>query len=278
MQFITKLINKSMNRFFFAHALRQCSMLILVGMLSFSAMAQQESKQRYTGADFFNGLDLPLIVGATYTPNGVETAGFFNSMCLEWRWKKTYSWFAPITIDTHNSNYSNLQLPNSNIFSGTVWYTEINLGVGHRIPLVKHIPAFYAAPRQQPLNLFVSVMPGVSIPTVKNVTPSPSPFSPTSSSPSPSPSPTSSSPFSPSPTSSSPLYDTPDASFTIVPSIKFNIGLEWLVDPRLCLFFQGSYIQHLTPTVIEQAAINAGLISHPNGPLAFSIGLSTFFL
>lgn len=256
-----------MERFFLSHALRKCSMLILVGMLSFSAMAQQERKQRYTGADFFNALDLPLIVGVTYTPNGVETAGFFSSMCLEWRWKKTYSWFAPITIDTHNSNYSNLQLPNSNILSGTVWYTEINLGVGYRIPLVKDIAEFYSAPRQQPLNFYVSVMPGVTIPTVKNVTL----FSPSSL-------PVSTPSSSSSQGTSEPLYDTPDALFTIVPSIKFNAGIEWLVDPRLCLFFQASYIQHLTPTVLEQAAIEAGSISRPSGPLAFSIGLSTFFL
>ena len=83
-----------------------------------------EERVGYTGSDFFNGLDLPLIVGATYTPNQLQTAGFITSMCLEWRWHKTYSWYVPITIDTHNANYSQLKLPNSNILSGTVWYTE----------------------------------------------------------------------------------------------------------------------------------------------------------
>ena len=59
--------------------------------------------------------------------------------------------------------------------------------------------------------------------------------------------------------------------------MKFTAGFEWFVDPRLCLFAQAMYIQHLTPTVIEQAAISQSLASAPTGPLMFCVGLSTFF-
>ena len=220
-----------------------------------------EERVGYTGSDFFNGLDLPLIVGASYTPNQLQTAGFITSMCLEWRWHKTYSWYVPITIDTHNANYSQLKLPNSNILSGTVWYTEAHIGVGYRVPVVKDIVSFYEKPYRQAVDFYFSVQPGLSIPTIKNVQlAAPEDYAAVGAV-----------------EASEPLYSTPDAAFTCVPSMKFTAGFEWFVDPRLCLFAQAMYIQHLTPTVIEQAAISQSLASAPTGPLMFCVGLSTFF-
>ena len=34
-----------------------------------------EERVGYTGSDFFNGLDLPLIVGASYTPQSAANSG-----------------------------------------------------------------------------------------------------------------------------------------------------------------------------------------------------------
>lgn len=240
--------------------MRKTILTVLLFALACPLFAQEATseKRRYTGEDFFNALDLPIVFGATYTPKGIEGLGFNTTMCLEWRWHKTYSWYVPITIDTHNSNYKNLQLDNSNIINGTVWYTDINIGVGYRIPLVKDISSFYRNPYQNKLDIFLSLQPGVSVPVVKNVE-----FAealPTDY-----------------PSVEDPVYSTPDAAFSMVPSMKFTAGLEWFVDPKLCLFAEAAYVQHLTPTVIEKAAINQGLINGPIGPLMFSIGLSTFF-
>jgi len=243
--------------------MKKLILVVCACALSFAAVAQETAeKKRYTGEDFFNALDLPIVFGATYTPKGIEGVGFNTTMCLEWRWHKTYSWYVPITIDTHNSTYGrdekhdrpNLFLDGSNIISGTVWYTDINIGAGYRIPLVKDINAFYANPYQNKLDLFLSVQPGVSVPVVKNVEL-----------------------VSNNPATGESQYATPDAAFSMVPTMKFTAGLEWFVDPKLCLFMEAAYVQHLTPTVIEKAAINQELIRCPNGPLLFSIGLSTFF-
>lgn len=245
------------------------SLLLLLTSTIYAAKADKsvpvrnyyEERVGYTGGDFFNGLDLPLIVGVTYTPGNLQTAGFITSMCLEWRWKKTYSWYVPITIDTHNANYSQLKLSNSNILSGTVWYTEAHIGVGYRVPVVKDIVSFYEKPYRQPVDFYMCVQPGLSIPTVKNVlVAAPEDYTAVGSV-----------------GTVEPLYTTPDADFTVVPSLKFTAGFEWFVDPKLCIFAQAMYIQHLTPTVLEQAAISQSLASGPTGPLMFCIGLSTFF-
>ena len=247
-------------------------LLLFFTSVAFADKANKQAPERnyyeerigYTGGDFFNGLDLPLIVGATYTPGNLQTAGFITSMCLEWRWKKTYSWYVPITIDTHNANYSQLKLSNSNILSGTVWNTEAHIGVGYRVPVVKDIVSFYEKPYRQPVDFYVCLQPGITMPTVKNVQlATPEDLAAVG--------------VAPSLQASEPLYSTPDAAFTVVPSLKFTAGFEWFVDPKLCIFAQAMYIQHLMPTVLEQAAMAQSLASSPTGPLMFCIGLSTFF-
>lgn len=232
---------------------------ILLAACALCAHAQQAEKPRYTGGDFFNALDLPLMLGATMNPTGIESPGFNSTMCLEWRWHKTYSWYVPITIDTYNANYGgpkrpDLTIDGTNIINGSIWYNDVNLGVGYRFPLVKDIRSFYQKPYQNALDFFVGIQPGVSLPSVKNIS----------------------------------AYEvnaqgelvngrTVDSEFRMVPNVKFSAGLEWFVDPKLCLFLQAAYVQHLTPTILEQAAINQGLLNGPTGPLMLSIGLSTFF-
>lgn len=230
----------------------------VIALASLAVLAQD--KPKYTGGDFFNALDLPLMLGATMNPTGLESPGFNSTMCLEWRWHKTYSWYVPITIDTYNANYGgsdkrpDLTIDGTNIISGTIWYNDVNLGLGYRIPLVKDIRSFYAKPYQNVVDFFVGIQPGVSIPSVKNI-----------------------SAYSVDAEGVIHEARTEDSAFRMVPNLKFSAGVEWFVDPKLCLFLQAAYVQHLTPTILEQAAIRQGLATGPTGPLMFSVGLSTFF-
>lgn len=237
--------------------------IVLSVFLACSLVAAAQENPKYTGGDFFNALDLPLMLGVTCNPTGIESPGFNSTMCLEWRWHKTYSWYVPITIDTYNANYGSsdnhprrhdLSIDGTNIISGTIWYNDVNLGVGYRIPLVKDIRSFYANPYQNKLDFFVGVQPGVSIPSVKNITA-----------------------YTIGADGAIENAKTEDSEFRMVPNIKFSAGLEWFVDPKLCLFLQAAYVQHLTPTILEEAAIRQNLMNGPTGPLMFSVGLSTFF-
>lgn len=55
-------------------------------------------KPRYTFSDFFDALDLPTVLGAGITPNGIEGATFNSSMRLGWRHHKSYGTFAFISF------------------------------------------------------------------------------------------------------------------------------------------------------------------------------------
>lgn len=206
-------------------------------------------KPRYTFGDFFDALDLPTVLGAGITPNGIEGATFNSSMRLGWRHHKSYGTFAFISFDIHSNTYDSLCVAGTNVRTGEVWYYEIGMGVGYRIPLVKDIRGFYAQPYFNHWDFFVSVEPGVSIPYVKTVVP---------------------------------LDGTGDAyqlkdKFSAVPTLRFAAGVEWFIVHNFGVFAEAAYIQHLTPTVIEQAAIDKGLIKAPSGPIVLSIGLSLFF-
>ena len=63
----------------------------------------------------------------------------------------------------------------------------------------------------------------------------------------------------------------------VVPTLRFSAGVEWFIFHNFAVFAEASYTQHLMPTIIEQAAIKQKQIKHPSGPLTFSIGLSLFF-
>lgn len=126
---------------------------------------------RYTFSDFFDALDLPTVLGAGVTPNGIESATFNSSMRLAWRHHKGYGTYVFIAFDTHSNTYDSLSVAGTNVRTGEVWYYEIGLGLGYRIPLVKDLRAYYAQPYFNRFDFFAYVQPGVSIPYVKTVAP-----------------------------------------------------------------------------------------------------------
>ena len=228
---------------------------VLCSVVSMGLFAQNDSitaqptKDKYTFGDFFDALDLPTVLGAGVTPNGIEGATFNSAMRLGWRHHKNYGTFVYITYDTHSNTYKdmNLQFAGSNFRNAEIWYNEVGMSVGYRFPLVKDIKAFYENPYFHPWDFFVSMQPGVSIATVKNATP----------------------------------LDDHTFEMTnidrVVPTLRFSAGVEWFIFSNFAVFAEAAYTQHLMPTLIEQAAINKGDIKHPSGPINISVGLSLFF-
>jgi hypothetical protein len=208
---------------------------------------------KYTFGDFFDALDLPTVLGVGVTPNGIEGATFNSAMRLGWRHHKNYGVFVYITYDTHSNTYDSLCVEGTNVCNGEVWYNEVGMSVGYRFPLVKDIKAFYENPYFHPWDFYMSIQPGVSIATVKNITPEP----------------LNSSTSEPSYTMSN--YD------HVVPTLRMSAGVEWFIVPNFAVFAESSYTQHLMPTVIESAAIEKGAIKRPSGPITISVGLSLFF-
>jgi hypothetical protein len=208
---------------------------------------------KYTFGDFFDALDLPTVLGVGVTPNGIEGATFNSAMRLGWRHHKNYGVFVYITYDTHSNTYDSLCVEGTNVRNGEVWYNEVGMSVGYRFPLVKDIKAFYENPYFHPWDFYMSIQPGVSIATVKNITPEP----------------LNSSTSEPSYTMSN--YD------HVVPTLRMSAGVEWFIVPNFAVFAESSYTQHLMPTIIESAAIEKGAIKHPSGPITISVGLSLFF-
>ena len=239
--------------------MKKISMIIvLCSTMSMGLFAQdrvEPSKEKYTFSDFFDALDLPTVLGAGITPNGIEGATFNSAMRLGWRHHKNYGTFVYITYDTHSNTYDSLNIQGSNIYNGEVWYNEVGISVGYRFPLVKDIKTFYENPYFHPWDIYVSVQPGVSIATVKNITS----------------------------LNNSDTQNNSEQSYTmsnydhVVPTLRFSAGVEWFIMSNFGVFAEASYTQHLLPTIIEQAAIDKGDIQHPSGPLTFSIGLSLFF-
>ena len=209
-----------------------------------------QAKDKYTFGDFFDALDLPTVLGVGITPNGIEGATFNSAMRLGWRHHKNYGTFVYITYDTHSNTYDSLYVQGSNVFNGEVWYNEIGMSVGYRLPLVKDIKAFYKNPYFHPWDFYMSIQPGVSIATVKNITPESS--------------------------TSEPSYTMSNVDH-VVPTLRFSAGVEWFIFPNFGVFAEAAYTQHLLPTIIEQAAIDQEDISRPSGPITLSVGLSLFF-
>ena len=209
------------------------------------------AKDKYTFGDFFDALDLPTVLGVGVTPNGIEGGTFNSAMRLGWRHHKNYGVFVYITYDTHSNTYDSLCVEGTNVRNGEVWYNEVGMSVGYRFPLVKDIKAFYEKPYFHPWDVYVSVQPGVSIATVKNIEL------------------INSSSEEPSYTMSN--YD------HVVPTLRMSAGVEWFIVPNFAVFAESSYTQHLMPTIIESAAIENGAIKHPSGPITISVGLSLFF-
>ena len=219
-------------------------------------VTNEAPKDKYTFGDFFDALDLPTVLGVGLTPNGIEGGTFNSAMRLGWRHHKNYGTFVYITYDTHSNEYKDLKVNGTNFRSGEVWYNEIGMSVGYRLPLVKDIKAFYENPYFHPWDFFVSVQPGVSIATVKYAEPYSS-------------------------TNASEMTTEPEYQMTnfdhIVPTLRFSAGVEWFIFHNFAVFAEAAYTQHLMPTIIEQAAIEKGDIKHSSGPITISVGLSLFF-
>ena len=156
-----------MNRFL---TIVLCS-IVSMGLFAQNDTTALQAKDKYTFGDFFDALDLPTVLGVGITPNGIEGATFNSAMRLGWRHHKNYGTFVYITYDTHSNKYDSLVVKGTNVRSGEVWYNEIGISVGYRIPLVANIRKFYQNPYFHPWDFFVSVQPGVSIATVKNMVP-----------------------------------------------------------------------------------------------------------
>ena len=212
-----------------------------------------EVQEKYTFGDFFDALDLPTVIGVGITPNGIEGATFNTAMRLGWRHHKNYGTFVYITYDTHSNTYDSLHVQGSNVLNGEVWYNEIGMSVGYRFPVVKDIKAFYENPYFHPWDFYMSIQPGVSIATVKNITPE-----------------------SLNSSTSEPSYTMSNYDH-VVPTLRFSAGVEWFIFPNFGIFAEAAYTQHLLPTIIEQAAIDQEEISRPSGPITLSVGLSLFF-
>ena len=238
-------------------------LLVLCSLWSVGIFAQNNSesiKNKYTFGDFFDALDLPTVLGVGFTPNGIESATFNSAMRLGWRHHKNYGTFVYITYDTHSNKYDSLVIQGSNIRNGEVWYNEIGMSVGYRIPLVKDIKAFYEKPYFHPWDFFVSIQPGISIATVKNI----EPYYPTLND-------VLSDGIIIEPSYEMKNYD------HIVPTLRFSAGVEWFIFHNFAIFAEAAYTQHIMPTIIEQAAINRGKIKSPSGAMTLSVGLSVFF-
>lgn len=220
--------------------------------------SEHSGVKRYTFADFFDALDLPTVLGAGFRPDGIESASFNAGLRLGWRHHKNYGAFVYLSYNPYSTTYDSLCVANTNVCSGENWYHEVSIGVGYRVPLVRDIRGFYQNPYFHEWDFFCAICPGAKINVVKNVEPmADSQFSTPSAQPSPS-------------------YRLTDQT-TVIPTLGFSAGVEWFVMPNFGIFVEAAYVQHLMPTVVEQAAIEQGRIRHASGPISFSAGLALFF-
>ena len=212
---------------------------------------EQSGVKRYTFSDFFDALDLPTILGASFRPDGIESASFNAGLRLGWRHHKNYGVFVYLSYNPYSATYDSLCVANTNVRSGENWYHEVSIGVGYRVPLVRDIRGFYQNPYFHEWDFFCAIWPGATINVVKNVEPMADFVS-------------------------SPSYRLTDQT-TVIPTLGFSAGVEWFVMPNFGIFVEAAYVQHLMPTVVEQAAIKQGRIRHTAGPMSFNAGLSLFF-
>ena len=219
---------------------------------------EQSGVKKYTFGDFFDALDLPTVLGAGFRPDGIESASFNAGLRLGWRHHKNYGAFVYLSYNPYSATYDSLCVANTNVRSGENWYHEVSIGVGYRVPLVRDIRGFYQNPYFHKWDFFCAVWPGAKINVVKNVEPM------------------ADSQFSRSEEQPTPSYRLTDQT-TVIPTLGFSAGVEWFVMPNFGIFVEAAYVQHLMPTVVEQAAIQQGRIRHPAGPISFNAGLSLFF-
>ena len=219
---------------------------------------EQSGVKKYTFGDFFDALDLPTVLGAGFRPDGIESASFNAGLRLGWRHHKNYGAFVYLSYNPYSATYDSLCVANTNVRSGENWYHEMSIGVGYRVPLVHDIRGFYQNPYFHEWDFFCAIWPGAKINVVKNVEPmaDAQPSTPDAQ--------------------PSPSYRLTDQT-TVIPTLGFSAGVEWFVMPNFGIFVEAAYVQHLMPTVVEQAAIKQGRIRHAAGPMSFNAGLSLFF-
>lgn len=226
-----------------------CVAAALCGAVLACAQDTTEVKKKYTFGDFFDAVELPTMVGVGITPAGYEGVTFNTAFRLGWREGRTYGGFAYIEYDMHMAEYKELKLSDQlTVRNGDVTYNDLYLAGGYRLPLVKDLGAYYRKPYHNPVSLFVATGPGLSIPQIK------APIS-----------------------SADGSVTMTEVENPMVPAWKVALGVDWLIIPQLGVFLETSYTQHLKPTLIEQAAIEAGTIKGPSGPLMFQLGLCMFF-
>lgn len=239
---------------------------------------------KYTGDDFFTALDLPTCFGVSHTPKNMESVSLYMKLCLEWRQHRTYGLYVPLDADSHSCTYKDLQLKDHeqlkelNVMSGEVWYYDIMLGVGYRVPIVRNIKEFYAHPYHNRFNFFACVQPGLTVGWVKQVTPR----------------------MQVGEMADALLaikgtdlsrdelitmlntgienarYDLED-KHNVIPSIRFSAGFECFVAHNFSLFLEGGYIIHEQPTILEKAFYASDPERGRVGPIILSIGFSGFF-
>ena len=215
--------------------------------------------EHYNFGNFFDQLDLPTCLGVSYTPNRMESVGFYAKMSVEWRQRKNFGWFAAVGMDTHSCTYDDVQMRTYkgepiNVTSGEIWYYDINLGAGYRLPIVKDLAAFYEHPYFSNFNVSLLVQPGITIPYVKQVTQVYLNEN------------------------GDVRYKTEDR-YNSAPSLRLTAAFEWFVMPKFAISVEAAYIQHLLPTMLEKAYYNYDVNPKPlyAGPLVFNIGLTGFF-
>ncbi len=219
---------------------------------------EPDAKEKYTFGDFFDALDLPTVLGVGFRPDGIESASFNAGLRLGWRHHKNYGTFVYLSYNPYSATYDSLLVQNTNVRSGENWYHEVSIGVGYRVPLVRDIRGFYQHPYFHSWDFFCAIWPGAKINVVKNVEPmADAQHSTLNAQP-------------------SPAYRLTDQT-TVIPTLGFSAGVEWFVMSNFGIFVEAAYVQHLLPTVVEQAAIEQGRIRHPAGPISFSAGLALFF-
>ena len=219
-----------------------------------------EPVTNYTLGRWFSELDVPTCFGVSYTPNRMESVSFYAKMCLEWRLRKNYGWFAAVGIDNNTTHYKNVQMVDQwnkseiNVISGQILYYSLFLGPGYRLPLVANLQEFYEHPYFNKFNVSLMLQPGATLALPQHVS------------------------VVGISDQGNVQYAT-NSKFNLLPSAKVSLAFEWFVSPKFSIAIEGCYVQHFMPTVLEKAYYDYE--HHPRamypGVLALNIGFAGFF-
>lgn len=115
--------------------------------------------EKYDIGTFFSQLGVPCNFGVGFVPdkNSAEQFAYYSAMFLDWRYYKSFGWYAQAGLDTHDHNYDlNRPFPGQeqykdrgyNVSKGTVFNMQLMAGGGYRIPLIpiSQFQEFYEHP------------------------------------------------------------------------------------------------------------------------------------